>query len=154
VPDHILFKEDSLTAEERVEIQRHCEIGYRIALSAPQLIPIADWILKHHEWWDGRGYPLGLQREEIPIECRMLTIADAYEALTCDRPYRKAFSPEEAVAELRNRSGTQFDPDIVDQFVSILEIHSPDTEIKCNTRGSISRGERVNPDHWNNRVGN
>lgn len=132
VPDHILFKESSLTPEEWKEMQRHSEIGYRIALSTPQLIPIADWILKHHEWWDGKGYPLGLQGEKIPIECRMLSIADAYDALTSKRPYRKVYSPEEAVMELKNRSGTQFDPEILNKFTQLLETqsHPPQTEYR------------------------
>ena len=91
ISDSILFKKDPLTSEEWTEMKRHCEIGYRIALSASDLIPIADWILKHHEWWNGQGYPLGIKGEEIPIECRLLAIAEAYEALTSVRPYRSEF---------------------------------------------------------------
>jgi diguanylate cyclase (GGDEF)-like protein/PAS domain S-box-containing protein len=123
VSDSILFKSGSLTSEDWVEMKRHCEIGYRIALSASDLIPIADWILKHHEWWNGDGYPLGIKGEEIPIECRLLAIADAYEALTSVRPYRKAFSHREAVAELLRCSGTQFDPKLLERFVQMLEAH-------------------------------
>ncbi|HVP78538.1 MAG TPA: PAS domain S-box protein, partial [Thermodesulfobacteriota bacterium] len=101
ISDAILHKEGPFTPEEWTEMKRHCEIGYRIALSAPDLVPIADWILKHHEWWDGQGYPLGIQGEEIPVECRLLAIADAYDALISARPYRRTFSHREAVAELR-----------------------------------------------------
>jgi diguanylate cyclase (GGDEF)-like protein/PAS domain S-box-containing protein len=125
IPDSILFKEGSLTSEEWSEMKRHCEIGYRIALSTPELIPIADWILKHHEWWNGQGYPLGIKGEEIPIECRLLTIIDAYEALTSLRPYRKAFSHTEAMGELLRHSGTQFDPDLLEKFVQMIEIQPP-----------------------------
>ncbi|MBE0466862.1 MAG: PAS domain S-box protein [Candidatus Desulforudis sp.] len=121
IPDRILFKSGPLTPEERVEMQRHCEIGHRIALSAPDLIPIADWILKHHEWWNGRGYPLGLRGEEIPLECRILAIADAYDAMTSDRPYRKAWTREQAIAELRQYAGLQFDPELTSKFLRILE---------------------------------
>jgi HD-GYP domain-containing protein (c-di-GMP phosphodiesterase class II) len=109
-------------------MKRHCEIGYRIALSASELIPIAEWILKHHEWWDGQGYPLGIKGEEIPIQCRLLAITDAYEALTSVRPYRRAFSHEEAVAELLSHSGTQFDPQLLEKFLKMLERHLFDLE--------------------------
>lgn len=121
VPDHILFKPGPLTVDEALEMQRHCEIGYHIALSAPRLVPIADWILKHHEWWNGKGYPLGLKGEEIPIECRILAIADAYDAMTNDRPYRRAIPPEAARAEIKRCAGVQFDPELVDKFLKILD---------------------------------
>lgn len=117
IPDRILFKPGSLTNEEFSEMQRHCEIGYRIAQSATDLVPIADWVLKHHEWWNGNGYPLGLKGEEIPLECRILAIADAYDAMTCDRPYRKAMSHEDALAELWKCAGIQFDEQLVKKFI-------------------------------------
>lgn len=112
-------------------MQRHCEIGYRIAQSAPDLVPIADWVLKHHERWDGKGYPLGLKEEEIPLECRILAIADAYDAMTSDRPYRKAMSCEEAVAELLRCAGTQFDPQLVLIFVQMLEDRNLHSKVKA-----------------------
>ncbi|MCK4259462.1 MAG: diguanylate cyclase [Halanaerobiales bacterium] len=121
IPDRILFKEGPLTSEEYSEMKRHSEIGYRIARSAPELIPISELILKHHEWWNGKGYPLGLKGEEIPLECRLLAIADAYDAMVNDRPYRKAMSHEQAIAELREYAGEQFDPNIVEEFIKILE---------------------------------
>ncbi|MDW7651883.1 MAG: diguanylate cyclase, partial [Bacillota bacterium] len=96
IPDRILFKEAPLNEEERTEMQRHCEIGHRIALSAPELVPLADWILKHHEWWDGQGYPFGLTGQKIPLECRILALADTYDAMTRERPYRSAVSHQEA----------------------------------------------------------
>ncbi len=121
IPDRILFKPGPLTSREVAEMRRHCEIGYFIAISPPDLMPVADWILKHHEWWNGKGYPLGLKGEEIPLECRILAIADAYDAMTNDRPYRKAMSHKEAVAELKKCAGTQFDPDLVPLFIKIVE---------------------------------
>ncbi len=121
IPDRILFKPGPLTEEERMEMQRHCEIGHRIALAAPDLAPIADWILKHHEWWNGQGYPLGLKGREIPIECRMLAIADAYDAMISDRPYRKALTHEEAIAQLVGGKNTQFEAYLVEQFIKVIK---------------------------------
>ncbi len=121
IPDRILFKEGTLTAEEWEVMQQHAEKGYRIALSSVGLAEIADLILKHHERWDGTGYPLGLKGEEIPIECRILAVVDAYDAMTNDRPYRKAMTHEEAVAELQEYAGCYFDPQVVQLFFSILE---------------------------------
>jgi len=120
VPDKILFKKGSLTPNETAEIQQHCEIGHRIAQSVLDLVPIADWILKHHEWWNGEGYPLGLKGEEIPLECRILAIVDAYDTMTSDRPYRKAMTREEALIELRKCAGTQFDPLLVEKFTELV----------------------------------
>ncbi len=130
ISDAVLLKKGPFTSEEWTEMKRHCEIGYRIALSAPDLVPISDWILKHHEWWDGQGYPLGIKGEEIPVECRLLAIADAYEALTSARPYRRTFSHQEAVAELRRHAGTQFDPHLLEKFVKMLETHFPEAELQ------------------------
>lgn len=121
VPDNILFKKGPLTYNERLKMQRHTEIGHRIAVSSPELAHISDWILLHHEWWDGNGYPLGIEGEEIPLECRILAVVDAYDAMTKDRPYRSAMRHEEAIAELKRCAGTQFDPSLVEQFLKVLE---------------------------------
>lgn len=120
VSDNILYKEDSLTEEESEEMRLHSAKGHQIASSIPDLEPIADWILKHHERWDGTGYPLGLSGEDIPLASRLLAIVDSYDAMTSNRPYRKALTKEEAIAEIRNCSGTQFDPQIVEKFIQII----------------------------------
>lgn len=120
VSDQVLFKTGPLTPEETAEMQRHCEIGHRIALASSELGPIADWILKHHEWWDGSGYPLGLCGDEIPLECRLLSIVDAYDAMTSRRPYREPLSRQQALKELERYAGVQFDPDLVKLFVRVL----------------------------------
>ena len=120
-PDRILQKPGPLTPDEQAEMRRHCEIGYRIAKASPDLVPIADWILNHHEWWNGEGYPTGLKGHDIPLECRILAIADAYDAMCHNRPYRKAMSHREAVAELRKYAGKQFDPELVPVFIQLVE---------------------------------
>lgn len=120
VPDSILFKEGRLTPDEFEEMKKHSEIGYRIAQSSPDLVHIADFILKHHEWWDGTGYPLGISGEDIPLECRIVAVADAYDAMNSHRPYRKALDYEQIIRELREGSGSQFDPTIIKIFLQIL----------------------------------
>jgi len=120
VPDHILNKPGPLNDEEREVMKQHCEIGYRIAKTAGPLSEISDWILMHHEWWNGNGYPLGVGGDIIPIECRILAIVDAYDAMTEDRPYRRAMSFEETIAELKRHAGSQFDPHLLGIFIEML----------------------------------
>ncbi|MDR3592725.1 MAG: diguanylate cyclase [Negativicutes bacterium] len=122
VPDRILNKPGPLSGEERKIMQLHAEIGHRIATASDELAPIADWILKHHERWDGKGYPLGLAGDAIPLECRILAIVDAYDAMTNDRPYRRAMTPAEAVDELKLGAGSQFDPELVARFMEVLDM--------------------------------
>ncbi|MEQ8158274.1 MAG: HD domain-containing phosphohydrolase [Mesotoga sp.] len=120
IPDRILFKPGKLTQEEWEVMKLHPEKGYRIAISSQDLSTVADLILRHHERWDGKGYPLGLEKTEIPIECRILSILDAYDAMTNDRPYSKARSHSEALKEIERCAGTQFDPQIVEEFIKML----------------------------------
>ncbi len=121
IPDHILYKEGPLTSEEWEIMKTHSEIGYRIAQSSTELYNIAELILLHHERWDGTGYPQGVKGREIPVECRVLAIADAYDVMTNDRPYKKKISHEEAIEEIKRCSGTQFDPELVEVFVKLQE---------------------------------
>lgn len=120
ISDKILLKSKSLEPHEMAEMRRHCEIGYHVALFSSELIPVADLILKHHEWWNGQGYPLGLSGGDIPLECRMLAVAKAYEAMTRDRPHSNAMSHGEAVAELEKFAGVQFDPFLVENFIGMF----------------------------------
>ena len=120
VRQNVLQKPGPLTAEEWDEMRRHSEIGYRIAQNTPELSVVADYILSHHERWDGKGYPRNLEGAQIPLLCRILAVADAYDAMTSDRVYRKALSKEEAMKELRKNSGAQFDPSLADLFLGLL----------------------------------
>lgn len=133
VSDRILNKCGPLTYNERHEMQQHSEIGHRIASSADDLSGIADWILKHHERWDGKGYPWGVAGEDIPIQCRILAIADAYDAMTSDRPYRKAMLHQDALAELLRNAGTQFDPALVEKFIALQSgCYSENAKVRLN----------------------
>ncbi|MDW7650253.1 MAG: PAS domain S-box protein [Bacillota bacterium] len=120
ISDKLLFKPGPLTPDEKTEMMRHSEIGYRIAQSSPELSQIAKYILHHHEWWNGEGYPMGLKGEEIPLLCRIISILDTFDAMTNDRPYRKALSRQEVVRHLQNAKGIQFEPPLVDLFLEIL----------------------------------
>ncbi|MEW5785059.1 MAG: PAS domain S-box protein [Bacillota bacterium] len=120
IPDSILFKKGSLTEEEWEIMRRHPEKGYRIAVSSPDIAGVADLILKHHERWDGTGYPLKLKGREIPVECRILAIVDAYDAMTHERPYSKVKTKKAALAELKRCAGIQFDPELVKLFLLVI----------------------------------
>lgn len=115
-----LLKEGGLTQEELLEMRKHCDIGHRIAQSSASLVHIAEFILKHHEWWNGGGYPLGIAGEDIPLESRIMALADAYEAMTGGRPYRKPISKNKALKELESCAGSQFDPDLVTTFIKVV----------------------------------
>ena len=117
-----LNKPGPLNEEERKEIMRHPEIGYRIAQNTHELSNVAEYILSHHERWDGTGYPRGIKGSDIPLLCRILAVADAYDAMTNNRSYRKALSAETALDEIRSCSGSQFDPHIVDIFLRLNKI--------------------------------
>ena len=119
VPDHILLKQGALNDEEWATMRRHPTIGYRILEGIPFLRPAAEIVLTHHERFDGQGYPRGLTGEAIPIGARIFAVADAVDAITSDRPYRKAASLSVAFEEVRRCSGSHFDPDVVDALVRI-----------------------------------
>jgi HD-GYP domain-containing protein (c-di-GMP phosphodiesterase class II) len=126
VPPQILNKPGKLTQEEFTIIKRHPEIGYQMLKSVDEYMMLAEYVLFHHERWDGTGYPQGLSGENIPLFSRIIAVADAYEAMTALRPYQKTKSKEEAVAELIRCAGIQFDPDIVDVFTGkILNAAQP-----------------------------
>ena len=117
IEDRILNKPARLNDEEWSEMKKHSEIGYRIAMSSPDLVPIADYILSLHERWDGTGYPQGIKGEAIPLLSRIVSIVDASDAMTQDRAYRKAMPEEKAAREIKENAGTQFDPKIAKLFL-------------------------------------
>ncbi|HAS73733.1 MAG TPA: diguanylate cyclase [Clostridiales bacterium UBA8960] len=119
----LLTKSGEITDKEYEEIKRHPECSYQILKSVDQYSDLADYVLSHHEHWDGKGYPRGLVGDEIPLISRIITVADAYDSMTTDRPYRKAMSKEEALDELSRCAGSQFDSNIVNVFIK-LDIES------------------------------
>jgi diguanylate cyclase (GGDEF)-like protein len=120
VPGSILRKKEKLSAEELSKVQEHPAIGQRLLREAELLQELISAILYHHERWDGKGYPERLKGEDIPVMARIIGIMDAYRAMLCDRPYRKALQPGQALAELRKGAGTQFDPHLVEIFVELI----------------------------------
>lgn len=121
IPHSILAKPGKLTEAEWEVMKTHTEKGYRIASASKELQPIGEFILHHHERWDGGGYPGGLAKEEIPLLSRIITVVDSHDVMVHDRPYHKAMSQEAAVEELRRCAGAQFDPHLVDVFLGVLE---------------------------------
>jgi HD-GYP domain-containing protein (c-di-GMP phosphodiesterase class II) len=119
IDQSILLKPGKLTPEEYEVMKRHPLIGHQILAPVKYLGPVAQMVLYHQEWYDGRGYPEGLKGEEIPLGARMVAVIDAWDAMRSDRPYRKALTKEAAVAEMRRCAGTQFDPKIVQAFLRI-----------------------------------
>jgi diguanylate cyclase (GGDEF)-like protein/putative nucleotidyltransferase with HDIG domain len=126
IPDKVLNKKGKLSKEDWEAIKAHPRLGANIISNIPKLAPAVNTILYHHERWDGSGYPEGLKGEEIPLEARILALADSFEAMTSARPYRPALSLEEVVAELKQGAGFQFDPKLVDTFVDIVETGLPE----------------------------
>jgi diguanylate cyclase (GGDEF)-like protein/PAS domain S-box-containing protein/putative nucleotidyltransferase with HDIG domain len=121
IDSKIFEKEGKLTEEEWLAIKRHSETGYRIMSSVNQYASMADYILSHHEKWDGSGYPAGMKKDSIPIESRIISIADAYHAMTQNRSYRNAMTSEEALEEIQNCKGSHFDPYIADVFIEMIK---------------------------------
>jgi len=121
IADSILLKAGKLTKKEWKTMKRHPEIGYKIATSSPQLVPIAEFILYHHERWDGNGYPRGLKGKNIPLLSRIITIVDAYDVMINGRPYKDPMPHEEVIKELKRYAGIQFDPELVRNFTQIIQ---------------------------------
>jgi putative nucleotidyltransferase with HDIG domain len=134
LPDSILQKPGALSDGEWVEIKKHPEIGARL-LGGASFSDIRSWVLAHHERPDGTGYPYGRSRKQIPLEAKILAVADAYEAMTAGRPYRAALSADEARAELRSGAGAQFDAQVVSTFLALLDRPAADDAVALADAG-------------------
>jgi diguanylate cyclase (GGDEF)-like protein len=141
IADEIWNKKEKLTKEDWDAIKTHPRLGANIVGNYPQLVPCVNSILHLHERWDGTGYPDGLKGEDIPIEARILAIADTFDAMSSARPYRPAFSRQQVIEELRRCAGSQFDPNLVELFIGIVEAGRPE-KVKA---GGNSAGERSSP---------
>jgi putative nucleotidyltransferase with HDIG domain len=120
VSDEVLRKEGRLDHHELAQIREHPKIGAKLLLKVSALREAIPYVLYHHERWDGAGYPSGKAGEEIPVEARVLALADAFDAMTSDRPYRRALTREQALAEVERCAGTQFDPRIAQVFLELF----------------------------------
>ena len=129
IPEQILNKTGKLTESEYAIIQRHPQLGYDALVNIKQLEKVAEYILYHHECYDGRGYPSKKAGEEIPLISRILSIADVYEAITSDRVYRKAMNLEQTIMVMRAGRGTKFDPEILDAFFCFLRRERPESKL-------------------------
>jgi diguanylate cyclase (GGDEF)-like protein/putative nucleotidyltransferase with HDIG domain len=139
IPERILGKPGKLTPDEFRRMQAHVTIGAEILAPVKFPYPVLPIVLTHHERWDGLGYPQGLKGEEIPIGGRIMSISDVFDALTSNRPYRRAMSPEEALATIREGAGKQFDPNLVEHFARILpEVRKRVEEMDRNFLGETS----------------
>ncbi|HYM80913.1 MAG TPA: HD domain-containing phosphohydrolase [Candidatus Limnocylindria bacterium] len=118
--EHLLARPGSLSPTEREEMKRHAELGADLLRPLETMGAVRDVVISHHEWWDGTGYPRGLQGPEIPIGARILAVVDAFESMTLGRPYRPSQPPAEALAEIQRLSGRQFDPEVVAAFERVL----------------------------------
>lgn len=132
ISDNILSKKAKLSKKEWEIIKKHPETGYQIAKSSPQLAHIAEYILYHHEWWDGSGYPSGIKGAEIPLISRLLSLIDAYDVMTEGRVYKPSFTIAQSIEEIKKFSGRQFDPELADIFIKIIEdkIENTSTELQ------------------------
>ncbi|MHB1016700.1 MAG: HD-GYP domain-containing protein [Coriobacteriia bacterium] len=142
IADAILLKPESLDEHEYAEIRRHAEMSAEIIGSIPVLADLVPGVRHHHERWDGAGYPDGLSADMIPLEARVLAVADAFDAMTSDRPYRDGMPLEHARGVLVSERGRQFDPDVVDAFVALLD-HGTVTLRDYPDRGTDRSTERA-----------
>jgi len=121
ISDDILNKAEKLNDREWEEIRKHCEIGYRILKASPDFTDVANFVFEHQEKWDGTGYPRGLSGSEISLAARIVSVADAFDAMTGERTYGRMHSKLEALIEIQRRAGTQFDPKIAELFVNHMQ---------------------------------
>jgi len=143
IPTDLLLRAGDLEPEEFAVVQTHPEIGARLIRPLALPAAIASAIRHHHEWWDGSGYPDGLAQDDIPLSARIIGVVDAFDAMSNERPYRPALERSEALARLCRHAGHQFDPDLVKEFLAILETgaDSTDSELVAELASDV----RLNP---------
>jgi GAF domain-containing protein len=144
VPDRILLKPGPLTTEEWVEMRSHSSTGSQLLGRIPFLEDAIPLVRHHHESWDGRGYPSGLKGKRIPLGSRVIAVADTYDAMTTDRPYRAALPPDRAYEEIVSRAGLQFDPEVVAAFVGAFEDGGLDRAVSVAQAPGAGHGRLVN----------
>jgi hypothetical protein len=139
ISDTVLLKPGPLTLEERTQMRRHAEDGYRMLAAVPFLREVRKLVLLHHERWDGGGYPLGLAGAQLPLLARILHVAEAYSAMRAERPYRSGTIEAEARAEILRAAGTQFDPQVVEAFgrIPAAEWESPVLQLSPESAGLV-----------------
>jgi hypothetical protein len=145
VPEEILEKPTALTSSEWRTVVQHPRIGQVILEQAAALKDAVPIILHHHERYAGHGYPFGLRANEIPLGARIVAIADAYDAMINDRPYKRAITHEQAIAELRRHAGTQFDPELVELFCDLYADHAPEPDPTVLAMAAADQAHRATP---------
>jgi len=145
VPTDLLTRPGALAPKERALVEEHPAIGARLVEPLGVPTEIVGAIRHHHEWWDGRGYGDGLFGEQIPLAARIVALADAYDAMTCDRPYRKALPPEIVRHEIERYAGVQFDPDITKEFLLILDTADVDLQLRAEAAGGAAGAPGARP---------
>ncbi|MCR4403491.1 MAG: HD-GYP domain-containing protein [Firmicutes bacterium] len=146
VPKALLQKSGILTEAESAEIRKHPLLSYDIVSDVPGLLAIANIVLFHHERWDGHGYPYGIRGEEIPLGSRILCVADSFDAMISERPYRPAVAVSDALRELERCAGTQFDPDVVQCFKSYVQQRGLKLSPNATSKRSTSSLDPKQPD--------
>ncbi len=139
VPTELLLRPGALDPKERAALEKHPEIGARLVEPLGVATEIIAAIRHHHEWWDGRGYGDGLYGEQIPLSARIVAVADAYDAMTCDRPYREALSPEVVRLEIERYAGVQFDPTLAKEFLRLIDA----SEVPLQVLAEATNAEEV-----------
>ncbi len=145
MPQEILDKPSALTSAEWRTVVQHPRIGQVILEQAAALKDAVPIILHHHERYAGHGYPYGLRANEIPLGARIVAIADAYDAMVHDRPYKRAMSHDQAIAELRRHAGTQFDPELVELFCDLYADRAPEPDVAVTALNAASAAHHGGP---------
>jgi HD-GYP domain-containing protein (c-di-GMP phosphodiesterase class II) len=141
IDDSILRKKDKLTPAEFDIMKTHTTVGAKYLQQVPELAPVIPIVRSHHERWDGKGYPDGTLGEQTPLLARIVAVADAYDAMTSDRPYRKALAPEVAFAEIEKMKGKQFDPTAAEAFQSIHQKIIQETQAETKKLARAEYGQ-------------